>query len=270
MVERHGVDIVVAEATARFRGSARFDDEIELRATVTRLGTTGMTTALAVARDGDVLVEGELRHVFVDATTWEKTPIPDAVRAALAAVVRGRRSNLKACVRPGAPAQLPLLRSVSVSGTQGMRAPRPLRRTRHRAQDPRRSHGRHHGGARPRPGRRSRGDRQRCARLRPARRQALPAPVAEQRVHRRRRAHRHRPPREAAAVADAEEREGPARSTRPTSTAPTASAPARRSSPTSRTSASRRPAPSRRPTCARRSTAPSRSPSSTPAPARAR
>ena len=83
LVERHGVDVVVAEATARFQGSARFDDEIELRATITRLGTTAMTTALVVAGDGAVLVEGELRHVFVDASTWEKTPIPDAVRAAL-------------------------------------------------------------------------------------------------------------------------------------------------------------------------------------------
>lgn len=83
MVERLGVDVVVAEATARFRGSARFDEELELGATVTRLGTTGMTTALTVSRGGELLVEGELRHVFVDATTWTKTAIPDAVRAAL-------------------------------------------------------------------------------------------------------------------------------------------------------------------------------------------
>jgi len=84
MIERLGVDIVVAEATARFRGSARFDEDLELSATVTRLGTTGMTTELTVAREGTLLVEGELRHVFVDATTWTKTAIPDAVRAALA------------------------------------------------------------------------------------------------------------------------------------------------------------------------------------------
>lgn len=81
----HGVDVVVAEAAARFAGSARFDDEIELRAAITRLGTTGMTTALEVARDGEVLVTGELRHVFVDAATWDKRPMPDAVRSALEA-----------------------------------------------------------------------------------------------------------------------------------------------------------------------------------------
>jgi len=83
MTSVHGVDVVVAEATARFAGSARFDEEIELKATITRLGTTGMATALEVVRDDAVLVEGGLRHVFVDAVTWEKTPIPDAVRGAL-------------------------------------------------------------------------------------------------------------------------------------------------------------------------------------------
>jgi acyl-CoA thioester hydrolase len=84
LVAAHGVDVVVAEATARFHGSARFDDEIELTAQITRLGTTGMTTALEVRRDDATLVTGDLRHVFVDAATWEKTPIPDAVRSALA------------------------------------------------------------------------------------------------------------------------------------------------------------------------------------------
>ena len=33
--------------------------------------------------DGEVLVEGLLRHVIVDATTLEKTPIPDWLRDGL-------------------------------------------------------------------------------------------------------------------------------------------------------------------------------------------
>jgi acyl-CoA thioester hydrolase len=84
LVEEHGVDVVVAEAGARFRGSARFDEEVELVAQIMRLGTTGMTTAFEVRRGGTALVEGELRHVFVTTSEWEKTPMPDAVRAALA------------------------------------------------------------------------------------------------------------------------------------------------------------------------------------------
>jgi acyl-CoA thioester hydrolase len=80
-----GVDMVVAEAGLRYRGSARFDDEVELTAAPQRLGSTSMTTALGVARveDSAQLVEGELRHVFVDLATMQKTPIPRRLRQAL-------------------------------------------------------------------------------------------------------------------------------------------------------------------------------------------
>ena len=81
-----GVDAMVAEATVRYRASARFDDEIDLAATVVRVGTTSSVTAMNVERvaDGATLVEGELRHVFVDVRTQEKTAIPQHVREGLA------------------------------------------------------------------------------------------------------------------------------------------------------------------------------------------
>jgi acyl-CoA thioester hydrolase len=78
-----GTDMVVAEAGIRYRASARFDDEIDLVATVTRLGSTSMTTALAVERDGAVLAEGELRHVFVDPRSMAKRELPGDVRTVL-------------------------------------------------------------------------------------------------------------------------------------------------------------------------------------------
>ncbi len=78
-----GIDMVVAETTLRFLSPARFDDEIEIEAAVTRLGTTAMTTALRILRGEEVLTEAELRHVFVKAREGGKAPIPDAVRAGL-------------------------------------------------------------------------------------------------------------------------------------------------------------------------------------------
>jgi acyl-CoA thioester hydrolase len=80
-----GADMVVAEAGIRYRASARFDDEIDLIARVNRLGSTSLTTALAVERvgDGALLAEGELRHVFVDPRTMAKRELPGSVRAAL-------------------------------------------------------------------------------------------------------------------------------------------------------------------------------------------
>lgn len=80
-----GADMVVAEAQIAYRASARFDDELDLVATVRSMGTTSMTTALSVERmpAGEVLAEGQLRHVFVEPETLRKRSIPDMVRAGL-------------------------------------------------------------------------------------------------------------------------------------------------------------------------------------------
>ena len=84
MLDR-GVDIVVAEAKLRFLGSARFDEELTLEALITRLGTTAMTSLHRFRRaDGELLLEAEVRHVFVDRESTVKTPIPDWARAGLA------------------------------------------------------------------------------------------------------------------------------------------------------------------------------------------
>jgi acyl-CoA thioester hydrolase len=78
-----GTDVVVVEAAATYRAPARFDEEIEVELAIARLGTTSMTTHTAVRRDGQLLVEGRLVHVFVDPATMAKQTIPDHVRAGL-------------------------------------------------------------------------------------------------------------------------------------------------------------------------------------------
>jgi acyl-CoA thioester hydrolase len=84
-IHQLGIDLVVAQASIRYRASARFDDELEIVATIGRLGTTSMTIELSVGRveDGALLAEGELRHVFVDPDRFEKREMPDRVRAGL-------------------------------------------------------------------------------------------------------------------------------------------------------------------------------------------
>ncbi len=83
MLDR-GIDMVVAEASARFLGAARFDDEIDLEVAVVRLGTTSCTTRHRILRGGEALVEGEMRHVIVDRESLQKAPIPQWLREALA------------------------------------------------------------------------------------------------------------------------------------------------------------------------------------------
>jgi acyl-CoA thioester hydrolase len=84
-IHQLGIDLLVAEAGVRYRSSARFDDEVEIVAAIQRLGTTSMTMELTVERvaDGELLAEGELRHVFVDPDTFQKREIPPGVRAGL-------------------------------------------------------------------------------------------------------------------------------------------------------------------------------------------
>ena len=82
MVDR-GLDVVVGEANLRFRAPARFDDLIAVHARFSKFGTTSATLELEIQRDGELLIEGWLRQVFVDAKTWRKTEIPGWVREAL-------------------------------------------------------------------------------------------------------------------------------------------------------------------------------------------
>jgi acyl-CoA thioester hydrolase len=81
-----GTDVMVAEANIRYRESARFDDEVDVRMWVTRLGTTSVVSGFALERaaDGALVAEGELRQVFVDGTTYEKRDIPELIREGLA------------------------------------------------------------------------------------------------------------------------------------------------------------------------------------------
>lgn len=82
VVER-GVEAVVAETNLRFLAPAGFDDVIELRATVTQIGNTSISTEIDAVRDDELLVHGTLRHVCIDTRSREKTPVPEWLRESL-------------------------------------------------------------------------------------------------------------------------------------------------------------------------------------------
>jgi acyl-CoA thioester hydrolase len=62
----------------------RFEDEFEVRLRVERLGTTSITYAWDIVRDGEVCVRGQHTVVHVDAQ-GRPSPLADSVRAALQA-----------------------------------------------------------------------------------------------------------------------------------------------------------------------------------------
>jgi acyl-CoA thioester hydrolase len=79
-----GVDVVVAEATLRYRAAARFDDLLDISMAVKHLGTTSLIIQPEFRVGDRLIADGEIRHVFVDPVTLAKMPIPDDFRAGLA------------------------------------------------------------------------------------------------------------------------------------------------------------------------------------------
>ncbi len=75
--------MVVAEVNVRYLGSAGFDDELDFEARLTRLGETAISTRIDAMTDGRPVVEGLMRHVFIDAATGAKIAIPDDIRRSL-------------------------------------------------------------------------------------------------------------------------------------------------------------------------------------------
>lgn len=87
-ISSQGIEIVVAESGARFRGAARPEQLIDFHVVVARLGNSSLRIELAALRENeagenDLLVEGFLEYVFIDHASFTPVAIPDDLRATL-------------------------------------------------------------------------------------------------------------------------------------------------------------------------------------------
>lgn len=98
-----GVDMVVAESRARYLAPAGFDDELDVEVVVSRVGRTSLGTSLRVLRAGDPVVEGAMRHVFINTATRRPTEIPPPVRAGLTRYVASPADGVAPADGPAAP-----------------------------------------------------------------------------------------------------------------------------------------------------------------------
>lgn len=74
-----GVETVVAETGARFRGAGRFDDLLTFEMRVPRVGTSSMRVEIDAKNGETLLAEGFIEYVFVDAQSMQPSPIPEQV-----------------------------------------------------------------------------------------------------------------------------------------------------------------------------------------------
>ena len=78
-----GFDCVVAEASARFRRPAGFDEWLDIDLEIASLQGSDLITSCTVLREEAVVVEGRLHHVFVSTDTMRRADPPDEVTARL-------------------------------------------------------------------------------------------------------------------------------------------------------------------------------------------
>lgn len=72
-----GIETVVAETGARFRGAGRFDDLLTFVIHVRRIGTSSMRVEIDAVRDEALLCEGFIEYVFVDPRELRPVEIPE-------------------------------------------------------------------------------------------------------------------------------------------------------------------------------------------------
>lgn len=75
-----GGDLFVRKATLDYRGSARYDDVLEIGMRCARVGTSSMRFEGGAFRQGELLVGGELIYVFADPHLKKPLPVPDQLR----------------------------------------------------------------------------------------------------------------------------------------------------------------------------------------------
>jgi acyl-CoA thioester hydrolase len=94
LIEQGGLDIesareiaVCVESQCSYKQSIAFPEVIHAGLRVTRLGNSSVHYQIGIFRGSDLCALGSFVHVFVERATRKPTPIPPAIREALARIV---------------------------------------------------------------------------------------------------------------------------------------------------------------------------------------
>lgn len=71
------LEFYTVHAEADYKGSAKFDDMLDVGVRCVRLGCTSMTLEAAIFRGEEALTTGKLIYVHAEPKTQEKTPLPE-------------------------------------------------------------------------------------------------------------------------------------------------------------------------------------------------
>ncbi|RLA38192.1 MAG: hypothetical protein DRR03_01035 [Gammaproteobacteria bacterium] len=86
-----GIELFFVDTGFQFKGSARFEERLDVHARIARLGRTSLTAEMTVCRadGGDVIGTGFITAVMVNPEDRTPAPIPQPFRDAVAAYEAG-------------------------------------------------------------------------------------------------------------------------------------------------------------------------------------
>jgi len=81
-----GVDLFAVKSTVEYLAPARYDDLIDVRCRVARLGRSSITFALSIWRDAQMITRGEVVYACADPVARRAIAIPVTLRRAIEAL----------------------------------------------------------------------------------------------------------------------------------------------------------------------------------------
>jgi YbgC/YbaW family acyl-CoA thioester hydrolase len=79
-----GGDLFVVKSLINYHGSARYDDLLDIGVKLARIGNSSMIFEIAIHKDEELLITGEVVYVFADPHTRASKRVPAVIRDAVA------------------------------------------------------------------------------------------------------------------------------------------------------------------------------------------
>jgi acyl-CoA thioester hydrolase len=78
-----GVIIVIHSLNIAFKSPAKFNDLLQVNCKLVNIGRSSMDIAQTIMRDGILLIEAQVKAVFVNVDTFRPVAVPEAIKQAI-------------------------------------------------------------------------------------------------------------------------------------------------------------------------------------------
>jgi acyl-CoA thioester hydrolase len=79
-----GLDMPRVHVECSYIGNIEYDDELEVQATISKIGNSSYTFSFSFLNEDQVVAKGRLTNVFIDRSTGKSVKIPEFIKTELA------------------------------------------------------------------------------------------------------------------------------------------------------------------------------------------